>query len=85
MSKITTDRHNVPETEPIDHEVLAFRQQFDDRSPLDEIIREGARKMLQAAIDAEVDSFIDAHRHRRDEDGRRRVVKNGNLPTSSTV
>ena len=81
MSKTTTDHRNIPETDRLDPEVLAFRQQFDDRSPLDEIIREGARKMLQAAIDAEVDSFIDAHRHRRDEDGRRRVVKNGSLPT----
>ena len=80
MSKTTTDRHNVPETEPIDPEVLAFRQQFDDRNPLDEIIREGARRMLQAAIDAEVDSFIQDHQHHRDENGRRLVVKNGNLP-----
>jgi len=80
MSKTTTDRHNVPETEPIDPEVLAFRQQFDDRNPLDEIIREGARRMLQAAIDAEVNSFIQDHQHRRDEDGRRLVVKNGSLP-----
>lgn len=36
--------------------------------------------MLQAAIDAEVDSFIEAHRDRRDEQGRRQVVKNGKLP-----
>ena len=42
----------------LDPEVLDFRQQFDDRNPLDEIIREGARRMLQAAIDAEVNSFI---------------------------
>jgi transposase-like protein len=86
MSKTTTDRLNVPEIEPIDptrktQEVLAFRQQFDDRSPLDEIIREGARRMLQAAINAEVDSFIQDYQHRRDEDGRRLVVKNGSLPT----
>ena len=81
MHETTTDRRNIPETERLDPEVLAFRQQFDDRSPLDEIIREGARKMLQAAIDAEVDSFIDAHRHRRDESGRRLVVNNGSLPT----
>ena len=81
MSKTTTDHRNIPETDRIDPEVLAFRQQFDDRSPLDEIIREGARRMLQVAIDAEVDSFIQDHQHRRDEDGRRLVVKNGSLPT----
>jgi len=55
MNKTTTIRHNVPVDNLLDPEVLAFRQQFDDRSPLDEIIHEGARKMLQAAIDGEVD------------------------------
>jgi len=80
MSKTTTQRHDIPVDRQLDPEVLAFRRQFDDRSPLDEIIREGARKMLQAAIDAEVDSFIQDYQHRRDEDGRRLVVKNGSLP-----
>lgn len=37
--------------------------------------------MLQAAIDAEVDEFIAAHADRRDEQGRRRVVRNGRLPS----
>jgi len=43
--------------------------------------------MLQAAIDAEVEAFIEDHQHRiedhqhrRDESGRRLVVKNGSLP-----
>ena len=80
MNKTTTIRHPVPVNEPLDPEVIAFRQQFDDRNPLDEIIHEGARRMLQAAIDAEVDAFIETHQHRRDEEGRRLVVKNGSLP-----
>ena len=37
--------------------------------------------MLQAAIDAEVAAFIETHQHRRDDEGRRLVVKNGSLPT----
>ena len=36
--------------------------------------------MLQAAIDAEVESFIAMHADRTDERGRRFVVKNGSLP-----
>ena len=36
--------------------------------------------MLQAAINAEVDGFVEQHRDRRDEEGRRLVVKNGSLP-----
>lgn len=36
--------------------------------------------MLQAAIDAEVDAFVAQHQDRRDEQGRRLVIKNGSLP-----
>lgn len=63
-----------------DPEVIAFREQFDVGSPLDALVREGARRMLQAAIDAEVASFVAAHDDRRDEAGRRLVVRNGSLP-----
>ena len=80
MTKTKTDRHVLPVDEPLDSEVLAFREQFDERSPLDQLVREGARRMLQEAINAEVESFIDQHRDRRDEQGRRLVIKNGNLP-----
>ena len=78
MTKTKTDRRSTP-VDTVDSEVIAFRQQFDQRSPLDQIVQEGARKMLQEAIDAEVNAFIDQHRDRRDEQGRRLVVKNGSL------
>ena len=80
MSKSTTKRRAKPVEREIDSEVLAFRRQFDDKSPLDELVREGARRMIQAAIDAEVDGFIERHSVRVDELGRRLVVKNGSLP-----
>ncbi len=81
MNKTTTNRRDIPAKDSHDPEVIAFRQQFDDdRSPLDEIIHEGARRMLQAAIDFEVDAFIETHQERTDSDGRRLVVKNGSLP-----
>ncbi len=80
MTQSKTDRTNVPVDEPLDPEVISFRAQFDQRSPLDEIVKEGARRMLQAAIDAEVESFIAMHADRTDERGRRFVVKNGSLP-----
>ena len=47
------------------------------RSLLDEIVRDGARQMLAAALRAEVSAYIDAHAHEVDEDGRRLVVRNG--------
>ena len=46
-------------------------------SVLDEVVREGARRMLAAALEAEVDAYIEAHAHHRHEDGRRLVVRNG--------
>src|SRR5687768_12686928 len=46
-------------------------------SVLDEIVRDGARQMLAAALQAEVAAFIDAHREEVDEQGRRLVVRNG--------
>jgi putative transposase len=44
---------------------------------LDEIVREGARRMLAAALAEEVAAYIAAHAGERDEDGRRLVVRNG--------
>ncbi|BCQ07277.1 IS256 family transposase [Mycobacterium heckeshornense] len=47
------------------------------RSLLDEIVRDGARQMLAAALKAEVAAYIDAHAHLVDEAGHRLVVRNG--------
>ena len=46
-------------------------------SVLDEIVRDGARQMLAAALQAEVDAYIDQFRTELDEHGRRLVVRNG--------
>jgi transposase-like protein len=78
--KTKTDRADVPGESSVDPEVISFRAQFDQRSPLDEIVREGARRMLQSAIDAEVEAFIAQHAQKTDKQGRRLVVKNGSLP-----
>src|SRR5512132_2766141 len=44
---------------------------------LDEIVREGARRMLAAALEEEVAAYIAVHAAERDGDGRRLVVRNG--------
>ncbi len=44
---------------------------------LDEIVREGARRMLAAALEDEVAAYIAAYASERGEDGRRLVVRNG--------
>ena len=47
------------------------------RSLIDEIVREGARRMLAEALAAEVDAYIAAFAAERGEGGRRLVVRNG--------
>src|SRR6202022_3391422 len=46
-------------------------------SLLDEIVRDGARAMLAAALQAEVAAYTDAHLSEVDETGHRLVVRNG--------
>src|SRR5665811_2198042 len=46
-------------------------------SLLDELVRDGARQMLAAALQAEVAAYIEQHADQFDADGRRLVVRNG--------
>jgi transposase-like protein len=59
------------------HDRESANDSTDGRSLLDEIVRDGARQMLAAALRAEVAAYIDAHTHEVDDDGRRLVVRNG--------
>ena len=45
-------------------------------SLIDEIVREGARRMLAEALQAEVDAYIARFADERHENGRRLVVRN---------
>lgn len=87
MKQGTTNTRSLPagarqkDEQSVDPEVLAFRSQFESRQPLDELIRVGAQRMLQAAVDAEVEDFLVLHAERRDEQGRRLVIRNGRLPS----
>ena len=47
------------------------------RGDLDELAREAARRMLAAALEAEVDDYLAAYAAERDQGGRRLVVRNG--------
>ena len=68
--------------EPVgDTKVLAFGGAHEARSELDQLVREGARKMLQAVLEAEVNAFLQEHSSKVDSDGRRQVVRNGHLPS----
>jgi putative transposase len=49
-------------------------------SVLEAVAREGARALLQQALENEVAEYIEAHASRKGEDGRRVVVRNGSMP-----
>jgi putative transposase len=52
---------------------------------LDELAREGARRMILEALELEVEQYVQALRHLRDEQGRALVVRNGKSHHARTV
>lgn len=50
---------------------------------LTELLREGARRMLAVAIEAEVEAFLSRFHDEKTASGQRRVVRNGHLPERS--
>src|SRR5438270_1360448 len=66
MSQSTTDIRIVPL--PKGQDVLT------------DLLRDGARRMLAQAVEAEVAAWLNDHAHLKDDQGRRQVVRNGHLP-----
>lgn len=85
MSKVTKRESSHPEGESQSTDVVRFPTAESARSVLDELVRQGAQRMLQAAIDAEVEEFLLTHDGRRDGRGNRQVVRNGHLPPRKIV
>ena len=52
---------------------------------LDDLVAEGARRMLAAALEAEVDAYIASLTHEVDDQGHRLVVRNGHAVPRSLV
>jgi putative transposase len=50
------------------------------KESLDEIIRNGVQQILAAAIEAEVQVYIERQQNHRDEKGHRLAVRNGSMP-----
>lgn len=59
------------------HDVQGASGDEASRSLLDEIVRDGARKMLAAALQAEVAAYVAQFADQLDENGHRLVVRNG--------
>jgi putative transposase len=79
-------------THPNAHEALEYATMNDattnpdalplpaQKDVLTAVLHHGATRMLAQAIQAEVDAYVEAHAHLRDEAGRHLVVRNGSLP-----
>ena len=48
--------------------------------PITDILRQGARKLLSQALEAEVEFFLKQYADLKDYAGRQRMVRNGYLP-----
>jgi transposase-like protein len=48
--------------------------------PITELLRQGARKLLAEALEAEIESFLSEYGDLKDEQGHRRITLNGHLP-----
>ncbi len=66
-----------------DTDIIALRQPESVDDPLTEIARDGARRMLAAALRAEADAFVAQHAEEVLPDGRQRVVRHGYGPERS--
>ena len=53
--------------------------------PLEAIVKEGARRLLQQAIEEEVATYLHEYQGEIDEWGRRLVVRNGKMPSRSVL
>jgi len=60
--------------------IVRLRQPGSVEDPLTEIAREGARRMLASALEAEVEAFVGKFAEERLPDGRQRVVRHGYGP-----
>ena|SRR5215475_67365 len=85
MNETTTLGFGNPELADCDPEVANFREQFEGRALLDHVVRDGAQRMLQQAIEAEIQEFLQEHQERRDSKGNRLVVRNGHKPARKIV
>src|SRR3954464_15965202 len=61
----------------VDVRRLPVGEEAEGRITLDDFAREGARRMIAAALEAEVDVYVASFVDELDEDGKRLVCRNG--------
>src|SRR5947209_15880204 len=63
-----------------DSTIVSLRQPETVDDPLTTVLREGARRLLAQAVEAEAEAFLATMRDRRLPDGRERLVRHGHGP-----
>src|SRR5882724_505186 len=78
INLITKEEYAVQEDSLVEYRNPGVALPVADALP--EVLRSGARELLQQAVEAEVAEFVTRHRELRDERARQRVVRNGYKP-----
>jgi putative transposase len=60
--------------------VIKLAQPGEFSDALTAVLRQGARRLLTQAVEAEIASFLETHADKLTEDGHRRLVRHGHLP-----
>lgn len=60
--------------------VVELEGRAENTDPLTELLRTGARQLIQQAVEAELQDLLSTHENRRLPDGKAGVVRNGHLP-----
>ncbi|MCV6576156.1 MAG: transposase, partial [Cohaesibacter sp.] len=53
--------------------------------PLTDLLRAGARDLIQQAVEAELSSLLETHSSEQTKDGRARLVRHGHLPEREVI
>ena len=62
------------------HKIISFEKPAEIHDPLTELIRTGARQLLQTAIESELQGLLEQFQGDTTESGQATVVRNGYLP-----
>ena len=63
-----------------DDSVVRFPRPEGPEDPLTEMLQQGAKRLIQKAVEAELEEMLERYRDQRDEQGRAAVVRNGYQP-----
>lgn len=62
------------------HNVIELDGRAEISDPLTELLKNGARQLIQQAVEAELQELLEVHKDRRLANGNAAVVRNGYLP-----